>query len=125
MMRAMSVSAIAGYIEGLIARQKPTLSAAKVQDQAGVRQNYLWKLVKGEIKEPGASTIGQLVRAANGDMERAFDLLLDPNASYDDGYEAGLKEQVIQREQDIEGRIARLSPEQRQKLRQILGLLGD
>lgn len=121
----MSVAAIAGYIEGLIARQKPALTAAKVQDQAGVRQNYLWKLVKGEIKEPGASTIGHLVRAAGGDMERAFDLLLDPSLSYDDGYRVGLEEQIIRREQDIEGRIARLSLEQRQKLRQILGLLGD
>lgn len=123
-MRAMSVPALGGYIEGLIERQKPSLSAAKVLDRAGVRQNYLWKLVKGEIKEPGASTVAQLVRAARGNLDRAIDLLLDPAATYDHGYQAGLKEQPHEYD-DIDRQIAQLTPVQRRALQQILGLLPE
>lgn len=88
-MAAMSVQALGGYIEGLIERHG--LKPADVQDAAGVRQNYLWKLINGKIKEPGAATVRDLVSAASGDIEQALELLADSEATEETGRAAAKK----------------------------------
>jgi hypothetical protein len=85
---AMGVKALGGYIEGLIA-QHDDLSLASVQDAAGVRQNYVWKLVNGTIKAPGAGTVRALVRAARGSVIEAIEILASETMSQEDGYKAG------------------------------------
>ena len=88
-MPGMSVQAFGGYIEGLIDRHSLTL--ADVMDAAGVRQNYLWKLINGKIKEPGAATVLNLVSAAQGDIGQALELLVDPEATEESGRNAATK----------------------------------
>jgi hypothetical protein len=83
----MSVTAVGGYITGVLERNK--LLPAHVMDAAGVRPNYLWRLSSGEIKKPSAEIIAALVRAARGRMEIATQLLLDPTADYERGYARG------------------------------------
>lgn len=79
----MGIQAVYGYIEALIEQQG--LNASDVQQRAGLRTNYLWRLAQGEIKEPGAATLAALIREAGGDFHLAFTLLLAPNATKDDG----------------------------------------
>ena len=86
-MRSMSVQAVGGYIQGLIDRQSG-LTATVVADRAGVQSNYIWRLKSGDIKEPSAKIIGAIVRAAKGSVEQAIELLLNDQATADDGYRA-------------------------------------
>lgn len=107
-MSVMSVQALGGYIEGLIERHG--LKLADVQDRAGVRQNYVWKLTHGKIQEPGASTVNDLVRAALGDIEKALELLGDSEATLKSGYEEAMRP------------IFRISPRHRDR---IAGMSAD
>lgn len=86
-MRTMSVQAVGGYVQGLIDRQA-SLTIASVSAAAGVEPNYIWRLRTGEMKKPSAEIIGGLVRAASGSVERAIALLLDPQATEEDGKRA-------------------------------------
>lgn len=79
----MSVQAIAAYIQGLI--EKKGLIAAKVAEKAEVQLNYLWRLDQGLIKEPSATKLAALVEEVGGDHVVAMHLLLDPNATSEDG----------------------------------------
>jgi transcriptional regulator with XRE-family HTH domain len=79
----MGVQAIAGYIQGLIDRKG--LIATKVAEGAEVQLNYLWRLEQGLIKEPSATKLASLVEEVGGDHIVAMRLLLDPNATSEDG----------------------------------------
>lgn len=83
-MSGMSVRAVGGYIQGLI-DTSDDLTAAVVAERAGVKPNYIWRLKTGEIQEPSAKIIGLLVKAARGNVERAIELLLNDNATEEDG----------------------------------------
>lgn len=85
-MRGMSVQAVGGYVQGLIDRQGMTVAA--VSADAGVEANYIWRLRTGDVKKPSAEVLGALVRAARGSIERAVALLLDVNATEEDGHRA-------------------------------------
>lgn len=84
----MSVKAVGAYIDKLIARHD--LKVQEVTDQAGVSANYVWRLRTGAIKEPAAHIIASLTKAVQGSMEDITQLLLDDNATVDDGERAAM-----------------------------------
>lgn len=88
-MRPMSVQAVGGYVQGLIDRQAG-LTIASVSAAAGVEPNYIWRLRTGDVKKPSAEIVAGLVRAARGSIERAMGLLLDAQATEEDGRRAAL-----------------------------------
>lgn len=113
--RSMGVKAFGGYIEGLIA-QHDELTLASVQDAAGVRQNYVWKLVNGTIKAPGAETVRALVRAARGSVIEALEILASETMTRDEGYKAGRS--ALSDEELLY--FASLSPEQKDIVRGVV-----
>lgn len=86
-MRGMSVQAVGGYVQGLIDRQKG-MTVASVSAAAGVEPNYIWRLRTGDVKKPSAEIVGSLVRAAKGSVEQAIALLLNSEATEEDGRRA-------------------------------------
>lgn len=86
-MRAMSVQALGAYVHELI-EQQSSLTVASVSAAAGVEPNYIWRLRMGEVKKPSAEIVGALVRSAKGSVERAIALLLDAQATEEDGRRA-------------------------------------
>jgi transcriptional regulator with XRE-family HTH domain len=107
----MSVQAVGAYIQGLIERHGLTIAA--VTAEAGVKPNYLWRLLHAENGNPSALSIARLVRAARGDYDVAMALLLDDEA----GEEAGTA--AAHQPTDDAALLARLSPAQRQLLTEL------
>ena len=93
-MPSMSVQAVGGYVQGLIDRQKG-MTVASVSAAAGVEPNYIWRLRMGEVKKPSAEIIGSLVRAAKGSVEQAIALLLNAEATEEDGRQAAAKSEFV------------------------------
>lgn len=88
----MSVQAVGGYIDALL-KQRPDMTAARLAEQAGVQNNYIWRLRSGSIDAPSARVIMALVSAVGGDLDLAASLLLDSEATVDDGERAAHAQQ--------------------------------
>lgn len=71
----MGVRVVGRYLQLMIERRN--LKALAVTAQAGVAENYVWRLAAGEIKAPSAAIIARLVRAVQGDAALIIRLLLD------------------------------------------------
>jgi len=104
----MSVQAVGAYIQALAQRHGLTIAA--VTAEAGVNQNYVWRLIHGNTNNPAAITLAKLVQCARGDYVQAMRLLLDDAATEQDGLEAA------QKPDDEDAPFARLPAHQRKLL---------
>ncbi len=78
----MSMIAVGAYVRYL--RESYDLTSLTVSTLAHVNPNYIWRIETGEIK-PGAEKLAAVIRAVKGNFEEVSQLLLDENATEEDG----------------------------------------
>jgi transcriptional regulator with XRE-family HTH domain len=100
------------YIETLAGLRGMTL--AEVQDCAGVRQNYWSRLRNRETKVPSVEVAAAFVQAVRGDQNRAMGLILDRQATSNDGETAARLDAANELTPEDFDRFARFTRVQRQ-----------
>lgn len=89
---AVTVEAFGAYVRVMReARKLKPDAVAKAMVEMGSRDmddvnpNYIWRIERGKVKEPGAQRVLAFVRVVRGSAEIATNLLLDDEASADEG----------------------------------------
>lgn len=73
--------ALGDYVRQL--RTARHLTRLEVAHQAGVVQDYVWKMEVGRVDKPSAHHVGVLVRVLGGNIEHAMNLLLGGDSEID------------------------------------------